>query len=293
MKEDYKSEIAKSARDDEAEQDEEDFASLLESSQYRSEARIRRDAKVQGTVVSVGGEWVFLDVGGKSEGCISCEELLNQDGQLRVQVGDTVTAYVVDIRPGEIVLSTKMTSAASEDAIRGAFQSGLPVEGIVQSERKGGYAVTIFGKPAFCPYSQIDIQSGEPPEKFVGKRFSFRIIEYSDRGRNIVLSRKEILEEERLENLEELKRTLSPGDLVTGTVQKLARFGAFVDIGGVEGLVPMSELAWYRVGDVSDILTPGQEIVVRILELDWANQRISLSLKQTQEDPGRLFQTGT
>jgi len=123
------------------------------------------------------------------------------------------------------------------------------------------------------------------PDNYVDKRFTFRIMEYSDRGRNIVLSRRDILEEERLKRREELKKTLQTGDVVRGAVQKLAPFGAFVDLGGVEGLIPLSELAWYRVADASDVVSPGQEVSVRILDIDWDKNRVSLSLKQTLDDP--------
>ncbi|AFM25535.1 30S ribosomal protein S1 [Desulfomonile tiedjei] len=267
------------------EEEQEDFTSLFEASSKQQDTRVQRDTKIEGTVVSIGSEWIFVDIGAKTEGAISREELLDDDGELKVRVGDTISAYVVSTRAGEVLLSIKMTAAAGEDAIRGAQKSGVPVEGVVTGERKGGYTVTIFGKQAFCPFSQIDIQSGGMPDDYIGKRFSFRIAEYSDRGRNIVVSRRAIMEEERMRQAEELKKTLKPGDIIQGTVQKLAPFGAFVDIGGVEGLIPMSELAWYRVADVSDVLKTGESVSVKVMDLDWANRRISLSMKQVLEDP--------
>lgn len=267
------------------EEEQEDFTALFEASQNRQDTRIQTDSKIEGTVVSIGSEWIFVDIGGKTEGAIAREELLDKSGELTVQVGDTIHAYVVSTKAGEILLSVKMTAAASEDAIRGAHRSGVPVEGLVTAERKGGYSVTVLGKQAFCPYSQIDVQSGGNPSEYIGNKFAFRIAEYSDRGRNIVLSRRALLDEERRQMAKELQKTLRPGDEVQGTVRKLAPFGAFVDIGGVEGLIPMSELAWFRVNDASDILTTGESVTVRVLDLDWANNRISLSLKQTTEDP--------
>jgi small subunit ribosomal protein S1 len=269
----------------EAEEPQEDFASLFEASERSQDMRIQRDTKVEGTIVSIGEEWVFVDIGAKSEGTIAREELLDDKGEFQAKVGDPVIAYVVSTREGEILLSRKMTAAASDDAIRGAHRSGVPVEGLVTEERKGGYSVTVLGKQAFCPYSQMDLRSAGVPSDYIGKRFTFRIAEFSDRGRNLVLSRREILEEERLKRVAELKKTLKAGDEVQGTVQKLAQFGAFVDIGGIEGLIPMSELAWYRVGEAADVLRQGESVTVRILDLDWDNNRISLSLKQTLEDP--------
>jgi small subunit ribosomal protein S1 len=263
----------------------EDFAALFEESQRGHDTRIARDTKIEGTIVSIGEEWVFADIGGKSEGAIAREELLDENRELPVKVGDKVTAYVASTSGGEVLLSVKMTGAASEEAVRDAHRSGVPVEGLVAGERKGGYSIAVFGKQAFCPYSQMDLQSGGAPEGYIGHRFTFRITEYSDRGRNIVLSRRHILEEERLKTVQQLKQALKPGDEVQGTVKKLAPFGAFVDIGGVEGLIPMSELAWHRVEQVEDVLQPGQTVNVRIMNLDWDRNRISLSLKQTLEDP--------
>lgn len=279
-----------SSEDEMTENDEaqEDFATLFEAATSGKERPVQRDNKIEGTIVSIGEEWVFVDIGGKSEGSIAREELLDKNRELTLRVGDPLTAYVVSTREGEILLSVKMTTAASEEALRDAYRSRVPVEGLVSAERKGGYSVTLFGKQAFCPYSQIDLPTGGKAEDYIGKRLTFRITEYSERGRNIVLSRREILEEERLEQVEQLKKSLRPGDVITGTVQNLAQFGAFVDIGGVEGLIPMSELAWYRVGEASDVLSPGEQVTVLVTDVDWDNKRISLSLKQTLEDPWNI-----
>ncbi len=270
---------------DEIEDGQEDFAALFEAGEFGDGAKIQKDSKIRGTIVSIGEEWLFVDIGGKSEGAISRAELVDAEGNLTVGLGDSIDAYVVSVRPGETLLSVKMTGAASEEAIRGAFQSGVPVEGIVESERKGGYSVTLFGKSAFCPYSQMDLGASGKPEEYIGQRFTFRIIEYSERGRNIVLSRRDILEEERAKQVADLKKTLKPGDVITGTVQNLAQFGAFVDIGGIEGLIPMSELAWWRVNEVSDVLSPGESVTVQVLDVDWQNRRISLSRKRMLDDP--------
>lgn len=271
--------------DSPVEEQEEDFAALFEASSDRKDDRVQRDSKIVGTIVSIGDEWIFVDIGGKTEGVIAREELVDKSGQLDLNVGDQITAYVVSTKDGEIHLSVKMTSAASDEAIRDAFRSGVPVEGLVTADRKGGFTVSVLGKQAFCPFSQIDLQFVSSPEPYIGQRFTFRITEYSERGRNIVISRRDILEEERLKRVAQLKETLRPGDTITGTVQNLANFGAFVDIGGVQGLIPMSELAWYRVESASDVLSPGESVTVQILDLDWDKNRISLSRKSTLEDP--------
>lgn len=268
-----------------AEDPAEDFAALFESGQFAQETLVSLDSKIEGTIVSIGEEWVFVDIGGKSEGAISREDLLDDTGELPFNLGDSITAYVVGNREGEIQLSIKMTVAASEEAIQGAKRSGVPVEGLVLGERKGGFSVSVLGKSAFCPYSQIDLQPYGEASNYVGKKFSFRITEYSDKGRNIVISRRAILEEERRERIACLEKQLRPGDVVDGEVRRLAQFGAFVDIGGVEGLIPIAELAWHRVTSASDVLTPGDEIKVKVLDLDWEHNRISLSRKQTLIDP--------
>jgi small subunit ribosomal protein S1 len=265
--------------------EEEDFAKLFEESQAKRDKKVQRDTKIEGVVVSIGEEWIFVDVGGKTEGAIARSELIDENGQPTVKVGDTLTAYVVSTKGDDILLSINMTSAASEEALQGAYRSGVPVEGLVREERKGGFGVSILGKTAFCPYSQIDLHPPGVAEEYLGKRFSFRIMEYSDRGRNIVISRRNILEEEKAEKVGELKRSLSVGDTVTGKVTNLADFGAFVDIGGIDGLIPMSELAWHRVHSASDLLQSGDEVTVKVLDLDWERNRISLSRKQTLEDP--------
>ncbi len=264
---------------------EEDFAALFEASNRTDHESIKHDGKIDGKIVSIGDEWVFVDIGGKSEGAISKEELRDSEKRLDLKVGDPITAYVIAQRDGDVLLSVKMTHAASEDAVREAYKSGIPVEGLVTEERKGGYSVTVFGRNAFCPYSQVDISSGGLPESYIGKKFFFKITDFSDRGRNLVLSRREILEEERRHKINQLKQTLAEGDVISGIVRKLAPFGAFVDIGGPEGLVPMSELAWSRVESVSDVMSVGDEISVKITGLDWEKNRITLSLKQVQENP--------
>ncbi|MEJ2716705.1 MAG: 30S ribosomal protein S1 [Deltaproteobacteria bacterium] len=271
--------------DSETDEPQEDFASLFEATEKARDAKIKPDSKIEGTVVSIGEEWIFVDLGAKSEGTISRDELTDEEGRLTVKEGDPVTAYVVNLADGEILLSTKMTAVASEEAVRGAFRSGVPVEGLVLAERKGGYTVKVLGREAFCPYSQMGLRSGGNPDDYLGQRFLFRIAELSERGRNVVLSRRQILEEERLEQIDRLKERLQPGDVVDGVVRNLTKFGAFVDIGGVEGLIPMGELAWHRVNDATEVLHTGQQISVKVMEIDWPNQRISLSLKQTLPDP--------
>ncbi|MBM4326859.1 MAG: 30S ribosomal protein S1 [Deltaproteobacteria bacterium] len=262
-----------------------DFAELLNANESLRDIVVQKDAKTEGTIVSIGQEWIFVDIGAKTEGVIAREDLLDEERNLSVAVGDSLTAYVVSTRDGEIRLSVKMTAAAGEEAFRDAYRAGIPVEGVVKGERKGGYTVSVFGKETFCPYSQMDLRAGGKPEDYINKRFAFRITEYSERGRNVVLSRREILQEDRELQLAQLRQTLEVGDVLEGVVKKLAKFGAFVDIGGAEGLIPLSELSWRRVEDPAEVLQVGQRLNVKVLSIDWGNGRISLSRKQTLDDP--------
>jgi small subunit ribosomal protein S1 len=268
----------------------EDFSALFEASMDRLSRPAAKDSKVVGTVVSTSDEWVFVDIGGKSEGSIASEELKDEQGNLTVKPGDQIECYVISSKAGETLLSVKMTAAASDDALRSACRSGLPVEGQVVSLRKGGYQVNVLGKNAFCPFSQMDLYQSGPPEQYVGKKMTFRIVEYSGGGKNIVLSRRQLLEEEQQKKVAHLKEILKPGDIVEGTVRNLASFGAFVDLGGIEGLIPMSELAWHKVKEPSEILRSGERVTVKILDLDWEKKRISLSLKQMGRDPWETVQ---
>lgn len=265
--------------------DTEDFATLFEASQTASRGSAADQNKIVADIVSIGDEWLFLDIGGKTEGIISRDEFVNDQGALTVTKGDTITAYIIKKSDGEVLLSRKMTMAASSEAAREAFHRGIPVEGLVMEERKGGFSVKLFGNLAFCPYSQIDLSSARPAQDYIGQKFSFRITEYSDRGKNIVLSRRRVLEEERLERIQELQGILKVDDVLTGTVKRIESFGAFVDIGGIEGLVPISEISWARVGDISEFLVVGLQIPVKIISLDWDRNRISLSVKQATQDP--------
>jgi small subunit ribosomal protein S1 len=160
------------------------------------------------------------------------------------------------------------------------------VEGLVEKEVKGGFEVRVAAEVrAFCPFSQMGLFRVATPADWIGMRLNFRIIEYGERGRNIVVSHRAILEEERAKQKEALKETLREGMTVKGTVVSLQKFGAFVDLGGIQGLIPVSEIAWEHVGDIAEKLVVGQEVEAAILKLDWEKNRISLSLRSNLPDP--------
>jgi len=166
-----------------------------------------------------------------------------------------------------------------------AFHAGIPVQGRVSEEIKGGFQVTVAGQRGFCPYSQMGLRRVDDPEEYLEQTMAFKIIEFGSKGRNIILSARAVLEEERELLKDQLKDTLQEGDKVEGTVTSIRDFGAFVDIGGVDGLIPISEIAWGQTDKVEDVLSQGQRVEVLIKRLDWDNDRISLSLKDTLENP--------
>lgn len=266
---------------------EESFAELLEQSMSVSD-RLKPGQKVKATVIGISGDRVYIALGGKSEGAIALDEFKDESGAVSVKPGDVVEAAFVSVRDGVRELTTKIRGgipAAKMSTLRGAFDGSLPVTGDVKREVKGGFEVSIEGTRAFCPASQIDLRGGREGGLYVGQSFPFRILELSEDGRNIILSRRALLDEERRAKQEELKATLEVGKDMTGKIRSIQKFGAFIDLGGIDGLIPVSELSWNRVDKPEDVLSVGQEVTARIISIDWDKNRLSLSLKALQPDP--------
>jgi small subunit ribosomal protein S1 len=263
--------------------DPEDFASLFAREAARPLLEVGQIVK--GRVIQISAESVFVDVGGKGEAWIERAELTDDEGKLRVAVGDQVEATVVSTGD-EIRLSHKLRQGAqARQALGVAAQTGIPVEGKVAGVIKGGYEVTVGGLRGFCPFSQMDVRRVEATEEYVGRVLEFRVTTFSDNGRNLVLSRRRLLEERAAEMAEETRKKLLPGAVLTGTVASLADFGAFIDLGGVQGLVPLSELSHSRVSRPADLLRVGDAVSVKVLRIDQEKGRISLSLKALEGDP--------
>jgi small subunit ribosomal protein S1 len=260
-----------------------DFAAMFEASIKAK--RFEKGQTLEGIIVAIGPEVAFVDVGGKGEATIETDELKDADGDLEVAVGDRIQAMVVSTSGG-LTLSRRLARGAATDRLlEDAFQTGLPVEGRVERAVKGGYEVRIGRQRGFCPFSQIDIHRTEPAAH-EGQVYAFRIVEYKDGGRNLVVSRRALLEEEQKANAAEVRRSLVPGAVVTGRVTSVREFGAFVDLGGgVQGLLHVSEMGWSRVSDPSQIVKPGEDVTVKVLRVDDDKQKISLGLKQLIEDP--------
>jgi len=269
-----------------AEDDEQSFAELFEQSVVKP-VRLEPGQKVEARIVKISDEWVFLDLGGKSEGSLDKRELLDESGNLTVREGDSIGAYFLSSDNNERLFTTRVGSgAAGHQYLEDAFRSGIPLEGCIEKEIKGGLEVKIAGGiRGFCPYSQVGMRRVENHADSIGKTLSFKIIEYRDNGRSIILSHRKVEEEENQRRTQALKISLQKGMLVKGVVSSVQKFGAFVDIGGVEGLVPISEISWGRVDNVADVLAVGQEVEVIVRELNWEKNRFSFSLKETLPDP--------
>jgi len=236
-------------------------------------------------VVGIDKACVYLDMGGKSEGAVDLAEFRDADGRITVQPGDRVMVHLMEGSDGELRPVRRLGgSSGARQELADAHAGNIPVEGLVKAEVKGGYEVTVAGARAFCPASQIDLRPGDPAA-YLGQRLMFKVIKYAERGRNVVVSARAVQEEERRALRDGLRERLHEGMTVGGRVVALREFGAFVDIGGADGLIPRSELAWGQVDDPATILEPGQEVQVLIKQLDWERDRISLSLKETQPDP--------
>jgi small subunit ribosomal protein S1 len=267
-----------------SEPEEEDFATMFEASEQAR--RIEKGRVIEGTVVAIGEESALVDVGGKSEAVIDIDELKDDDGDVEIAVGDRIQATVVSTAGG-LKLSRKLAlGAATARQLEDAFHAGLPVEGRVEREVKGGYEVRIARQRAFCPFSQIDIVKSTEPAQHIGRVYGFHITEYKEGGRSLVVSRRALLEEQRKATAAEARKSIVEGAVISGRVVSVRDFGAFVDLGGgIQGLLHVSEMAWARISDPSHVVKPGDEISVKVLRVDAGTEKISLGLKQLLGDP--------
>jgi small subunit ribosomal protein S1 len=277
-------------------EEEEDFATLFAASTAKAR-RVERGQTIDGTVVAIGSEVALVSIGGKSEAQIDVAELKDEDGDIEVLIGDRIQAVVVSTSGGIILSRKGVRHAATQRELENAFQAGLAVEGKVESVNKGGYEVRIARARAFCPLSQIDIVRTAEPAAHVGKTYTFRIIEYKDGGKSVVVSRRKQLEEEQQASADAARATIVAGAVLTGRVVSVRDFGAFVDLGGgIQGLLHVSEMSWSRVATPGEVVAAGDQITVKVLRVDEGTGKISLGLKQLQDDPwstvGTTYQAG-
>jgi small subunit ribosomal protein S1 len=264
----------------------ENFAALF-NDESPAKKKLSPGQKTTAVVVAVTQDSVFLDVGEKSEGFVDRQELEDEEGNVTVKAGDTLEVYFLSAARNEFLFTTRIGGGSTtREHLEEAFRNGIPLEGYVKKEIKGGFEVTVAGNiRTFCPYSQMDIRRASEPEQYIDQHLPFIITKYGEGGRDIVLSRRLILEREREEKREELKNTLQEGMTVKGKITSIRDFGAFVDLEGIEGLIPISEIGWSRVEDIREVLSEDQDVEVVVLKLDWDNDRFSFSLKQALPDP--------
>ncbi len=270
--------------------DEGSFADLLAHSDASPRRRFQVGDKVAGKIIQMGQDVAFLELGsGVAEGMIDVAELADAEGNVAARIGDIVDGVVVQAGDRGVVVSKghgRTTRDHARESLAEAAQTGLPVEGVVKGVNKGGLEVEVHGVRAFCPVSQIDVRFVGDTATFVGQKLQFRV-QRAD-ARDVVLSRRALLEEERATRAKATRERLAPGAIFEGVVTSVQDYGAFVDIGGVEGLVHVSELSWDRVSKPQDLLKSGDAVQVQVLEVKEdpkKGERVSLSVKALSPRP--------
>ncbi len=269
-----------------------DFAAMLAESGLNYRRGFNPGEEVLARVISTKGNYVVLDVGAKDEGVVAKEEFILDDGTLRADEGERIKVWFVGMRQGNLTFTARNRATGRGDAaVRQAYEAGTPIDGLVKSEVKGGYEVEIAGQRAFCPYSQMELFRSKEPADFIGTKQTFLITEYGedDRGSNLLVSRRALLERERKAQRADLFASIAEGQTCEGTVTRIMDFGVFVDIGGAEGLVPMRELSWERNVKAEEIVKPGDTVEVLVQHVDVVTERISLSLRALRQNPWDAF----
>jgi small subunit ribosomal protein S1 len=264
----------------------EDFAKLLEES--FDHGSLQEGSVVKGTVVGIEKDLAVIDVGLKTEGRVPLREFFGPSRQNELKVGDTVEVYLerVENALGEAVLSRdKARREESWSKIEKAFQNNEKVQGIIFNQVKGGFTVDLDGAVAFLPRSQVDIRPIRDVTPLMSVPQQFQILKMDRRRGNIVVSRRTVLEETRAEQRQELVQNLEEGQVIDGVVKNITDYGAFVDLGGIDGLLHVTDIAWRRVNHPTEVLTIGQQVKVKIIKINHETQRISLGMKQLLDDP--------
>ncbi|MEY4616414.1 MAG: hypothetical protein RJB66_1374 [Pseudomonadota bacterium] len=273
--------------DDNSQSSQDEFAALLAASEQTTSKKLKAGDKITGEILSIGKEESFVATGTTIDGLVLTSELKDADGTMKYKVGDKIDLFVTQIKGGEIRLSKK-ASGGDADSLEDAFDCMIPVEGRITEVCNGGVRVNIMGKTAFCPISQIDSKHVTNAADYVDKKFEFLITQFENRGRNIVVSRRKVLDQQKGESAAAFAEDHKVGDIVKGLVTRIEKFGAFVEVApGLEGLVHISELAWSRISDPNEVIKLGDSLEVKILKIeDLDGQlKISLSYKQASEGP--------
>jgi small subunit ribosomal protein S1 len=264
------------------------FAALFEQSVEGGDFA-REGEIISGTVVQVDRDSVVVDIGGKSEGVIALREFADATGQALVKAGDKVDVYI-ESRENDDGLVTLSKEKADKmkvwDEISNACEADELIEGTISQRVKGGLSVTIRGGvKAFLPGSQVDLRPIRNLDKLIGQTYKFKVIKFNKKRGNIVLSRRVLLERERDEMKQKTLEVLTEGMTVKGTIKNITEYGAFVDLGGIDGLLHITDMSWGRVNHPSEVFQVGDEVLVKVLKYNAETERVSLGLKQTQEDP--------
>jgi small subunit ribosomal protein S1 len=264
----------------------EDFAKMLDES--FSEGAPQEGTVVKGMVVGIEKDVAVIDVGAKTEGRVALREFAGPGRQPDIKIGDTVEVYLerVENALGEAVLSRdKARREESWGKLEKAFNGNEKVQGIIFNQVKGGFTVDLDGAVAFLPRSQVDIRPIRDVSPLMNQPQPFQILKMDRRRGNIVVSRRTVLEETRAEQRQELVQNLEEGQVIDGVVKNITDYGAFVDLGGIDGLLHVTDIAWRRVNHPSEVLNIGQQVRVKIVKINHETHRISLGMKQLQDDP--------
>lgn len=263
----------------------ENFAEMLAQHEVGKNS-LQAGQKVKGKIITITNDSVFVDLGVKQDGVMDRAELLDANGEMIAGQGDEVEAWIIGLSPQGARLSRSM-SGSGVAPLEEARDSGIPVDARVIGPCKGGYQIQVMGKVAFCPGSQMEAHAEN--EDLTGRQMQVLITKVENHGRNIVVSRRALIERERQENLDKLLAKVKIGDVIDGTVTRLAPYGAFVELApGIEGLAHISEMGWSRIEKPDEIAAPGDKVRVKIIGMEQdkkGNQRINLSIKQAEGDP--------
>ncbi len=276
--------------DENSEEKEQSFAAMLDAYSPGLEADINIGDKIRGKIISIGKDSVFVDTGTKIDGVVDKAELLDKDQQLLVQEGEVLELYIVALSEDEIRLSKAVSGIGGFHMLKEAYEKAVPVEGKITETCKGGYRVEVLERKAFCPISQVDVNYVEDPSQYVGQTMNFLIITFEDKGKNIVLSRRTLLEREQEKSRKAFYETLQIDNVLDGQVTRIMPYGIFVQLSdGVEGMVHISELGWSKVATPEEVGKIGDIVRVKVISIEPDKKpgvlKIGLSMKQLSDDP--------
>lgn len=271
---------------------EEYFARLINNNMIARE-HFEPGDKIRATIVNISGEYIFIDVGAKSEGIVALSEFMDDENKMTVRNGDVIDVFFLSQNRGELIFTSKIgRGAAAKAHLTAAFDSKIPIEGYVVQELKGGMDIRIAeGIRGFCPFSQLGLSRNTEPKSLIGLNEKFRITELREHGRSldVVLSRKAIIEEERAIAVEEFRNNFNKETVFSGEITSTQKFGAFVKVGPIEGLIPISHLSRGRLERTTDAVSAGQHVQVKAMEMNWDKGQFTFSMRETMPDPWEDF----